>query len=297
MNWASSEAERSRRVADSVQPSAKNAEGFIATIEESALGLLFESHGALSEALKQYDDLEKMAMDEREIRAVQERSKKDTRMDRRVSHSSMNRLIFQQQMDMLMAGDEAQASSSRSPSPAMRSTPLPEDEKMETLEGQSGAKGGASSAAAGASGRASPMQNDGLKYDNQHLAGGVDDRGLSRTPSPDSGRRPLSSQHGHGQLPAPPKGKVASPTRTDSPLGRTRVPGPRPLPNPFRSANSNQNLAREASAAEQIQQQYRSGGDSSAEGDLDGESRPSNKALGKRRADPDSEYTTFGLRS
>ena len=56
-----------------------------ATMEEQALGQLFEAHAVLAESLKQHDDLERMAMDEREMREVRERSKKETRMDRNVS--------------------------------------------------------------------------------------------------------------------------------------------------------------------------------------------------------------------
>jgi len=56
-------------------------------MEEGALAKLFESHAMLGEALKHHDDLERMARDEREMRAVREMSKKDTRMDRNVSAS------------------------------------------------------------------------------------------------------------------------------------------------------------------------------------------------------------------
>jgi hypothetical protein len=56
-----------------------------ATVEEQALATLFDAHGALAEALKQHDDLERMAADEKELREVRERSKKETRMDRNVS--------------------------------------------------------------------------------------------------------------------------------------------------------------------------------------------------------------------
>jgi len=58
-----------------------------ATMEEGALAKLFESHAMLGEALNHHDDLERMARDEREMRAVREMSKKDTRMDRNVSAS------------------------------------------------------------------------------------------------------------------------------------------------------------------------------------------------------------------
>jgi hypothetical protein len=55
------------------------------TIEESALGALFDAHHALSEAIKQHDELDRMAMEQREISEVRERSKKDTKMGRDVS--------------------------------------------------------------------------------------------------------------------------------------------------------------------------------------------------------------------
>jgi hypothetical protein len=62
-----------------------DAEHLGSTIEEKALAALFEAHGMLAEALKQHDDMERMAADEKELREVRERSKKETRMDRNVS--------------------------------------------------------------------------------------------------------------------------------------------------------------------------------------------------------------------
>ena len=59
-------------------------EGSGLTTEEMALGELFETHSALAEALKQHDDMERMAVDEMEMREVRERSKKDTKMERNV---------------------------------------------------------------------------------------------------------------------------------------------------------------------------------------------------------------------
>lgn len=53
-------------------------------MEEEALAKLFEAHGMLSDALKQHDDLERMARDEMELKEVRERSKRDQRMDRNV---------------------------------------------------------------------------------------------------------------------------------------------------------------------------------------------------------------------
>ena len=50
------------------------------TMEERALATLLEAHAMLGEAIKHHDDLERMAVDEREMREVRERSKKDKRM-------------------------------------------------------------------------------------------------------------------------------------------------------------------------------------------------------------------------
>lgn len=55
------------------------------TLEEEALGTLFEAHSNLAEAIRQHDELERMAQDEQELRQVRERSRKETRMDRNVS--------------------------------------------------------------------------------------------------------------------------------------------------------------------------------------------------------------------
>ena len=52
------------------------------TPEEKALASLVEAHHMLAEALKQHDELERLAEDELEMRQVRERSKKDMRMDR-----------------------------------------------------------------------------------------------------------------------------------------------------------------------------------------------------------------------
>jgi len=86
MDWASSEAAKSRRMIEQIQQAG---DAQVTTVEESALALLFEAHSMLNDSLKQYDDLEKMAIEERNLnavmKAVQERSKKDTRMNRQVS--------------------------------------------------------------------------------------------------------------------------------------------------------------------------------------------------------------------
>lgn len=62
------------------------------TQEEQALGTLFEAHSQLAEALKQHDDLERLAVDDAEMREVRERSKKEIRMDRSVSGSTSTSL-------------------------------------------------------------------------------------------------------------------------------------------------------------------------------------------------------------
>lgn len=266
MGWAQSEAERSRRVADSVPRSEQTS---LATQEESALEMLFKSHGALTESLKEYDDLSERCVEERQMREVQERSKKDTRMDRR------------QQMDMLAAPGEGMATTSRSPSPSRNYMPLPPENGRSPRTTDSG--------------HGHSSQSGHVENLTSHMAGINLEPKRSRSPSPTS----------HG-LSAPPKiGRGQSPPRSRSPQGRTRVPGPRPLPNPnaqFKPVSSNPNLV--ATATEHDSRApTRGGSGSSIEGgvatsngsaviDEDGEgapARPSRKALGKRRAVPDED--------
>ena len=89
IEWAQAEAAQSRErvltqmVMDGTQGEAKGS-----TLEEEALAKLFEVHSQLAEALKQHDDLERMARDEWEMKEVRERSRKETRLDRNVSHGS-----------------------------------------------------------------------------------------------------------------------------------------------------------------------------------------------------------------
>ena len=82
IEWAQAEAAQSRERAIMMSPDQQYR---AQTMEEDALARLFESHGMLGEALKQHDDLERMAWDELEMREVRERSKRDQRMDRNVS--------------------------------------------------------------------------------------------------------------------------------------------------------------------------------------------------------------------
>lgn len=69
----------------SLEPKSHESSGPGDTIEESALAALFEAHAALSEAIRQHDELDRMAMEQREMSEVRERSKKDMRMGRDVS--------------------------------------------------------------------------------------------------------------------------------------------------------------------------------------------------------------------
>ena len=88
IDWAQAEAAQSRErlIMDASARGIDETPGM--TMEEQALGTLFEAHGALAEVLKQHDDLERLAVDEQEMREVRERSKKDVRMDRNVGPAS-----------------------------------------------------------------------------------------------------------------------------------------------------------------------------------------------------------------
>lgn len=91
MGWAQAEASRSHERTNQggalsldVQPTDPRDRPKGSTIEEEALAALFEAHAALAEAIKQHDELDRMAMEYREMKEVRERSKKDTRMGRDV---------------------------------------------------------------------------------------------------------------------------------------------------------------------------------------------------------------------
>lgn len=84
IDWAQAEASQSREQAIMDASAAGYDPPPMSTPEEQALGTLFEAHSQLAEALKQHDDLERLARDESELREVRERSKKETRMDRSV---------------------------------------------------------------------------------------------------------------------------------------------------------------------------------------------------------------------
>ncbi|KAK4683955.1 hypothetical protein P7C73_g6253, partial [Tremellales sp. Uapishka_1] len=235
MDWAQSEAARSQ---SSAAPDQRHGN----TIEERALASLFESHGLLTEALQQHEDLERMATDERELREVSERSKKDTRMDRN-------------QPGLFAPEQNNFSSSSRSPSPQPHSrlpasqSPNPPRLPLPIPQPQS---------------HSHPLPHPATKQTS------------SRGPSPDS-----------QPLPHPPKFSQP-PSRSGSPLGKTRVPGPRPLPNPFKAGHtaSNQSLKNPPP---------RGGSGSTADGSfVEAEEelapvKPSRKALGKRRAVVDED--------
>jgi hypothetical protein len=88
MDWAQAEASRSRENNNVQRLMTTDSEQDVRsqTMEEEALGSLFEAHSALAEGIRQHDELERMAQDEAELRQARERSRKDTRMDRNVSH-------------------------------------------------------------------------------------------------------------------------------------------------------------------------------------------------------------------
>ena len=87
MDWAQAEASKSREAANVQRLMTTDHEQDVRsqTMEEEALAALFEAHSNLAEAIRQHDELERMAQDEQELRQVRERSRKETRMDRNVS--------------------------------------------------------------------------------------------------------------------------------------------------------------------------------------------------------------------
>lgn len=90
MDWAQAEASRSRErhvnlTLDGSVPNSTNANSET-TPEERALAALFEAHAMLADVMKQHDELERMAQNEKELWEVRERSKKETKMDRSVRY-------------------------------------------------------------------------------------------------------------------------------------------------------------------------------------------------------------------
>lgn len=315
MEWAQAQAANSRRVADSVELQESN---HMLTPEESALDVLLEAHGKLSDAMEQYDELARSAAYEREIRAVEEISKKDTRMDRRQKDMLM--------VDEHMRGGGEGSAASRSPSPGqfmdldarqsldqrrsheqMRAS----SEKMRMTQDRSaplvampvahsapitpGYPGTATPASAHSYGTGKAMAG-GL------AAGAAVGAGISVVTNgfvADRSSTPSPEDH---PLPQPPVRSGMTGQRAPSPVGSKqpaarRMGGPRPLPlpNAFRSHNSTASL--QAASSTEGPNGTANGTpapESSAEEiDDDGPPKmPSRKALGKRRADPDSEWSS-----
>ncbi|WWD21898.1 hypothetical protein CI109_106386 [Kwoniella shandongensis] len=282
MDWAQAEAARSReRHANLILDGGGTLETDTphqSTPEELALASLFDAHSALAEALKQHDDLDRMAMDEREMREVRERSKKETRMDRMQQQGMLD-----SNGGLLAPSQQQTASSSRSPSPAPHTRlPMEPPYKVSSSPRQLDVP------------LAAPRPID-ANHAHPPFRGAYTDR--SRTPSPD--RHPL---------PHPPK-ISSSPTgptsgsRTNSPLGRVKM-GPRPLPSPFKNGNQSQVSLATGTSGAGSNPPSRSGTGDTGTGavagptvdlDEDGDHlppaplKPSRKALGKRRAVVDED--------
>lgn len=81
--WATAGAERSRMLKDQacIEPERGDDSPIEPTTEEQLLADLLVANEDLLEAIKQYNDLERVAME----RKAEDRSRKETRMDRRVS--------------------------------------------------------------------------------------------------------------------------------------------------------------------------------------------------------------------
>lgn len=85
ISWATAQAEKSRATKDQEalvngQPEEQRLEE---TVQEKLLGSLLYANGELMDALQQYDDLERVAIE----RLAEEVSRRDTKMDPRVCFS------------------------------------------------------------------------------------------------------------------------------------------------------------------------------------------------------------------
>lgn len=85
IDWATAQADRAR-----VEQISLIGPGEIVstTAEEQLLDALCDANGDLNDVFKTYDDLEKMAIHEKEEAEVRERSRVELRLDRSVSHLS-----------------------------------------------------------------------------------------------------------------------------------------------------------------------------------------------------------------
>ncbi|WVQ76618.1 hypothetical protein IAR50_006291 [Cryptococcus sp. DSM 104548] len=267
MDWAQAEASQSRERLNKSgaltihDGPAFDTQGPESTLEERALATLFETHAMLAEVIKQHDELERMAADEKELREVRERSKKDTRMDRG------------QQMQMLSVGPTAgAASSSRSPSPTP-AIPLPPVQPAPQAANLKSNNPFRSTAPAGSR---SPSP------DRHHLphiprSANSPSTGLGRV-SPLGGAK---LRMGPRPLPNPSKASSAVPTPSQTPApGTTASSHGGSQSAPSRSGTGDSNGISNAGMDEE---------------DIDGDDlpkiplKPSRKALGKRRAIVDED--------
>lgn len=101
MDWAQAEASRSRENVNvqRLMTTDHEQDHQHQTLEEQALGMLFEAHSSLSEGIRQHDDLEKMAMDEKEMREARERSRKETRVGCRSDYADDSCLRLKSNLD------------------------------------------------------------------------------------------------------------------------------------------------------------------------------------------------------
>ncbi|KAG8908981.1 hypothetical protein FRB99_000084 [Tulasnella sp. 403] len=110
--WATAQADRARAQAlASRPPDAEPTDS--QTLEEELLAQLLQAHQELIEGFRVYDDLERLALAEREEKEVQERSRHETRLDRSQMYISADGSLMAQP-----PGGNAGSGSSRSPSPA-----------------------------------------------------------------------------------------------------------------------------------------------------------------------------------
>ncbi|WRT65209.1 uncharacterized protein IL334_002152 [Kwoniella shivajii] len=219
MDWAQAEASRSRESHASLTLDGNAIEDNSRhdTAEESALAMILDAHSALGEALKQHDDLSKLAGEEQQMREVRERSKKDTRMGRSEQNHEQSGLFPP-------ANNQSQASSSRSPSPVPH-VRLPSVSTPNVTSSPRNYE--------------IPLPPPSVAGSNNPFRNVSNESGArSRTPSPDQ----------HHPLPQPPKLSSSPGTRTASPLGRSRMGGPRPLPNPFAKTNNTNNASHQSLA-------------------------------------------------
>ncbi|KIR78097.1 hypothetical protein I305_04739 [Cryptococcus gattii E566] len=282
MDWAQAEASRSRErhanlTLDGSVPNNTNVSSET-TPEERALAALFEAHAMLAEVMKQHDQLERMAHDEKELRVVRERSKKETKMDR--SH--------------LAATSINQTSASRSPSPTphvgLPPATVPQSNNPFRRQAQDAFRS------------RTPSPD---RHAFPHITRLSASPGRASSPlGPGPGSNNSHSHVGAGN------------TGNSSANNKLRMGGPRPLPNPFKTIAGGTNESQGSLSTQADTAPSRSGtGDSnksqtvSINGsamqsavvngeEVDGDElprvpiKPSRKALGKRRAviDEDNDF-------